>query len=702
MNNSNRISSQNFSQINQNSKYFQPISSTISNMPTNSNIYYQRLLNYSELIHQGSFYLVNNKYQDALETYEKALVLSEKMGDEYKKNESKCNIGIVHFYLGKVIESVNLIQPCFDYIFSICSSAKNNNTIQDLYLLCKSGANLSMGLLTMNSEKNNCLEIINNIISIISNEEDIYKHLFCIKYLNNILFRVNSLININYNFSNNFLYDNIYDENENNIINANQEQFKQINKIFFESFNNFILDQKIEPWIQSLNILYEKMEKLNDSLGLIYIIFNQQMATCLKNDNNPDNIQINLLNNEEVNDSKMKLKSLIEAIRQESSNNQNNDNNNFDNLNINNNEEQFQINDEYINNLIEDYKSKLFLIRKIYQMLSSFEEEICSKLPEDDDYDNNYISQNNNNFNIFTKKYNFSFNFNSEWYLILLLRYTITYFKENIKDFQLKNNLIKEISNVLNLIQSKKIDISKINLSSLDPEISKALSTLLNDVFNIYRTYRTKLLKKYFKKFKLKSKKKNYTDNDQKLERFFNICYSIIYKGKNLKKINYHSTGIKEHFYQIDYENDLFESFSNDNNSERPSKIYEFDNILKVLVGCKTRNIITKINQVNIKKKNCPYLFMSLVLRRRTIDFYFDDEINAKNWFYGLFYYFNISDRSYKINSCTNYILFRLKCKMIKKLREDITKMDECPLSSCMLKYLKTYIKSKYNYKKNF
>ena len=68
---------------------------------------------------------------------------------------------------------------------------------------------------------------------------------------------------------------------------------------------------------------------------------------------------------------------------------------------------------------------------------------------------------------------------------------------------------------------------------------------------------------------------------------------------------------------------------------------------------------------------------MSLVHRKRTIDLFYNNEVSAKKWFYGLFYYFNISERSYKINSCTKYILFRLKCKMINRLGLDITQAND-------------------------
>ena len=82
---------------------------------------------------------------------------------------------------------------------------------------------------------------------------------------------------------------------------------------------------------------------------------------------------------------------------------------------------------------------------------------------------------------------------------------------------------------------------------------------------------------------------------------------------------------------------------------------------------------------------------MSLFLEKRTIDFYFDDEKNAQKWFYGLFRYFKISEREFKIGSCTKYILFRIKCKMINKLGVKISLVNnnDITFAQCLLDYVK-------------
>jgi len=562
------------------------------------------------------------------------------------------------------------------------------NTIKNIYLLCKCGANLCMCHLTLNSENNTYLQIINNIINIISQEEDLYKQLFFINYLNNILFRVNSLLKNSNSYLNNISkYEN--DLKNNDMINlSNEEEYNKIYQLFIESFDAFIATQKIEQWIKSLNIIYKKLEKLNDNSGLIYILFNQQLSLCSKN-NNESNI------NEEVNEAKTKLISLLEAIDDVTNNN----NDNFNNIEDDNNGNIKQtISDEYINNIIEGYKSKLLAIRNIYQRMQSFEEKITLKIQKQNMNSLNQnkgpiniIANNNINYNI----ENFIGNINSQYFLMLLLKYSINYFEENVEDIELKNELINDINITLNLINSKQIDLSKIKLSSIDPEIFQSLSLIINRLFSIYKINK---FRKYFKIYKKNILNTNLNKNLNKekaktsnLKEFFEKQYKYIYNGQFIKKINYNSSGVKKHFYQIDNEEDLFEAFSENQNEKKPEKIYKFDNILKIQYGIKTKNAIDKVKNLNSVKKKDPYLFLSLILKNRTIDLYFDKEKIAKKWFYGFYYYLKRSGRKYKIGSCTNYILFRLKCKMINKLDEDTKKINRIPFCALLEKYYNTF-----------
>ena len=90
------------------------------NITVTPNDLYIKYSNYIELINQGSSFLLNKKFKEALEIFEKALYLSETLKDNYKINKTKCNIGITFFYLGNIGKAINNIKLCFDYIYFIC------------------------------------------------------------------------------------------------------------------------------------------------------------------------------------------------------------------------------------------------------------------------------------------------------------------------------------------------------------------------------------------------------------------------------------------------------------------------------------------------------------------------------------------------------------------------------------------------------
>ena len=431
------------------------------NITVNPNVLYKKYCNYIELINQGSSFLSNKKYKEALEIFEKALYLSETLKDNYKINETKCNIGITFFFLENIEEAIYNIKLCFDYIYSICKKKIGENILQNLYLLCRSGTNLCMCKITMNTEINNCSSIINDIIKIISKEKDMNKQLFCIKCLNNALFQVDSLINNNYSLYN-------LDEDKNNSL------YNNINILFIEAFNKYIDKGEIDPWLNTLNLISQKVEKFDDKGGIINILFNQQIAICIKNNIYFKN---DLLNDHGVNKVKIKLINLIQNISK--------NNNNI-------------IDDEYLNNIIADYKSKLLEITIIYKLLYFFEENIIKN--QQQIINNSYINVGLKNKPKIKYDQNIEFNINSEYYLKLIFQYTIKYFNKNINDIKLKKELIKQINTAQNIINSKEIDISKIDISSIDPDISLYFKRLINSLFQIYnKIFYINILKKYFK-----------------------------------------------------------------------------------------------------------------------------------------------------------------------------------------------------------
>ena len=605
---------------------------------------FQLIEDYIELVGQGSFYVINNQFSEALKVYQDTLSIAQKLRDEFKINESKCNLGLVYFYLGKLKEAVELIQPCYNEIYYKCSSSIGKNNMKNLQLLCKCGANLCMCLLTIYSYNDSCISILNDIIHIISQEKNLYQQILCIEYINNILFRVKSLeINDYKKDNNNSLYGSLNYGNS-------EDEYNEINQFLIHSLNNFIFTNNFEPWIKSLNWLYKKMEQINDDSGIIFVLFNQQMAIFMKNEekvyNNSN--RSNIVNINELNEAKVRLTALLKAVSE--------------GFNNNNNINQIipLINEEFVNNVIKDYKLKLFIIRKIFQLMHSFEEQTKNRIYE----------RNKFGINSYFGGQNILDNNQTENKLIFLFKKTINYFEENIQDPNLKNQLINNVQKTLDLIHSKKIDVSKIDIGALDEEINQYF---INEDKNNNNN-------KDIKKF-------NNEIDEGKLQKFFKSKYKYIYNGDTIEKLNYNNKNLKEHFYQIDKGKDYFQAFKS--NNKNPDKNYEFYNIIQICYGVKTENINNKLKTLKSKGKYIPYLLMSLVLKKRTIDLVFNDDESAKSWFYGLYHHLKITNRKYKIGSCTGYILFRIKCKLINKLGKKYGKINNLRLSSLLNQYLK-------------
>ena len=367
------------------------------------------------------------------------------------------------------------------------------------------------------------------------------------------------------------------------------------------------------------------MEKLNYKSGMIKILLNQLLSKCIKySENNEENNNLN--NEQEYNDAQLKLLCLIKTINQS-----NNKNVEFDN-DFNNNEEEDNINNDQINNMINEYRYKLSIIQEIYEILSSFENKINNnqnKFQNNQMFNKNYYINNIQNNNKYSKKYNsenINQNQNNEYFLKLLLKYTMNYFAKNIEDQSIKNDLINNIQKALDSInnpQNSGLDFSNINITSLDSDLYDNLSNIFTNLDNIilknksrdffYRlnSYKKKDIYKPKISNKLKSvnpiisnkienniqKKQLIKKNipNEKKNDFLEKAYIYIYNGEMINKINFKTMATKEHYFQIEYKTDKLQYFI-DRNAKIPKKEFDFDEILKVKVGIYTLNVKKKIN----------------------------------------------------------------------------------------------------------
>jgi hypothetical protein len=203
----------------------------------------------------------------------------------------------------------------------------------------------------------------------------------------------------------------------------------------------------------------------------------------------------------------------------------------------------------------------------------------------------------------------------------------------------------------------------KKSLENFDKNISNSLIILFGNIIFIYqKNILLKNLRIYKKNvFNIKNK-----ENLLKIENFCKENYIQIKNGQTLTKINLKSNGLLEHFYKIEKENFLI--YKNKDENE-PKKIINLNKIRKFLYGIKSKNIKNKFVNINNDYLNSPFLFLSLITKKRSFDLYLP-EIKLKNWIFGLFYYYFNNKLNYKLFSINNFILTRIKLKSIKKLKE--------------------------------
>ena len=614
-------------------------------------------------------YIRSRDYIRASESYKQCLILSNKLGDNFKIKDSLCNYGVSLYYSGNIDEAITNIESAFN---KIANKEINNNDFLSIQLSLKIISNLIILYLCLNNFNNALimLEHLSNILKNFDNSPNLQLHL--IKNVNYIFFRIESLINL--------------DTMLNDLPRDNHHQI--IIKII-KAFHAYLKSNNIDIWINCLTEEIDNLKSVKDYNGIILALLNIQAGNYIKG---KENMNSNLILN-----SKNKFVELIKALN----NNIPYNNNIYNNSNLSNiNNISNEYTDEEIEKCLSLIKEKMNIAAKIYNLLYTKESAVYNSnigntsnnsnnsfllnnisnppmgsskyyrnyniKPINNSYlnnmtDNTMISNRRNNLNINNNINENNNGLNTIFFTKILLRYALSYIRNNINDPTLVKQLCSHIEFTLKFLNNDDLDISYLKLNDLSPEITKSLELLFKNLFLIYE--RSKL-NNYFQKFKRKIMKLNrkYADiiiNDM-LERY----YSGIKKGEVLMKINYNSKDTKMHFYVLDIKRNSISIF-NKMGANKPESEIPFKKIRKILYGIKTTNLIKKIKTLPYNDQ--PYLYMSFILKDRSIDLAFSDK-SIKKWFYGLYYHLMSINENYKIISCTNFILNRIKMKMNSSL----------------------------------
>ena len=552
-----------------------------------------------------AFQLIRKRnYIEATKTYKTCINIAEELKDNYKIRDSHCNYSISLFYNGKIEESIKILNTNYK---NHLKKQNLNDDMKNIILDLKILSNLSIANLSLNKIEDS-KKSFNNLCNILEKQDDTQTQLNLIKIVLYIFFRVDSLADMNENI------------NEKIIIEENSEQSelnKKIIKKIINSFHSYLKNNDIKIWINCLKEEIENLKTINDYNGMIFAIFNLESSLYIKSVEEKDdkNIQSSL----------SKFSSLIKVLLGE---------NNFDESNVK----------IILNNIKQKMKQAVDMYKKLYNL----ESNVIMKLR---DKKINVEKE---------KKSNNDYNLNSPILVKILLKNSLKYVKDYIKDQDLCKQIEGQITKTIQVLSDKNYNNFSIKLNSISPEISKVILKLLNNLLSIYSKCK---LRKYINIYRHNIGKKKIKKTNIFVDHFIDSYYKGIQLGDSLVKINFNNKSTKTHFYKLHLKKNCIQVYQKENDIDVYKEI-NINSIIKITFGIHSQNLKNKIGSL---PNHQAWLYMSFILSNRSLDLCLNEN-QIKKWYYGLSQYLKNVNKEYKSISRSKYILNRCKMKMANKI----------------------------------
>ena len=552
-----------------------------------------------------AFQLIRKRnYIEATKTYKTCINIAEQLKDNYKIRDSHCNYSISLFYNGKIEESIKILNTNYK---NHLKEQNLNNDMKNIILDLKILSNLSIANLSLNKIEDS-KKSFNDLCNILEKQDDTQTQLNLIKIILYIFFRVDSLAEMNENINEKIIIEENSDQSELN---------KKIIKKILNSFHSYLKNNDIKIWINCLKEEIENLKSINDYNGMIFAIFNLESSLYIKSVEEKDdkNIQSSL----------SKFSSLIKVLLGE---------NNFDESNVK----------IILNNIKQKMKQAVDMYKKLYNLESNAIMKLRDK-----------------KINVEKeKKSNNDYNMNSPILVKILLKNSLKYVKNYIKDQNLCKQIEGQITKTIQVLSDKNYNNFSIKLNSISPEISKVILKLLNNLLSIYSKCK---LRNYINIYRNNIGKKKIKNTNIFLDQFIDSYYKGIQLGDSLVKINFNNKSTKTHFYKLHLKKNCIQVYQKENDNNVYKEI-NFNSIIKITFGIHSQNLKNKIGSL---PNHQAWLYMSFILSNRSLDLCLNEN-QIKKWFYGLSKYLKTVNKEYKSISRSKYILNRCKMKMAYKI----------------------------------
>lgn len=605
--------------------------------------------NYIQLNLAGFQHLRNKNFVQASKAYKKCIFIAQKLeNDDIKVIDSYTNFSVALYFCGKFTEAKRSLEEAFRYSNRLYQSQEVSGNILNIHLrvLC----NLCMIYATFNQvdESKKYFSVILNILD--RYNESPNERLIIFHQVVYTFFRMESLTK--FYEENERLFDTEDKKQDSNQSNLNP-QLKASTKTLF-ALHKFLKDNDPTLWISVLKDEGANFKSSRDVNGFIFTIINKAAANFITNG------KISETDNENFN---YVIKNLNEKY-------QNNKNYNFK--------------EKSNEKILSEMKCRIELCMEFYRRLYQYEEKLMKEIEHVDeqgkvsnkDMDDLINVNPFSNLNYSDQQINLHINHElvegNKVLIKLFMKHCLHYLESSSGNQD--TITMNHIDLSLKLLESNEVNFSGINILSIDSDIIKSLKNLHDNLVLIREKMQMFHMLNRFKYNTL-----GFSDRSlylkQKYEKniyWFQSHFERICQGSELTKVNYNSTGKVEHFYELDPENKclkIYKSTSIKEKDEDKYKTVSFDDIDAVSYGIATDNLKKKFKSIEKKELNKPWLFLSLVMDKRSIDWYMDED-KLRKWFYGLKYYIKENNMIMFVPTTTQYLLMKYKMQMINKLKE--------------------------------
>jgi hypothetical protein len=566
-------------------------------------------------------------YLTARNLFKECVNISRELEDDYKFSDSLANFGITQFFSGKIKDSIENLESAYRISLNIFSNQDQVKILLHLKII----SNLVLGFLSI-GKVSECLSYLNLILETIENLRDSHnENIFYLKSVLFIFFRVESIVNyvqIYHKYSFNIKEKVVVNPENKDRIETNG---MIINRILF-FMHKMLRENDLEIWIQCLNEEAENLKLLKDYNGFIFALYNQYSALYAKNPELNSNL------------AKRKIASLNKILLGD--------------------KEKLQNEEKNIEKILNEMKAKLETSIIIYRKLFELE---------------NKLLQNSETLGIRNENINSSFHKNkpgTKVFLKIFLRHAmrcLDNLQENCLDQEHKvylSQMLAQIKITNDLVENDEINLSPQQIHKIDPELYNSILCLLENISLIRYKFK---LKNYFQELRFetlgyRSKKDLKYIKQLNFETWMSKNLQNICEGSTLTKINFKSSGKKEHFYkfnQVDNSINVYEK-----KTSKSFKTIFLNDIKKFSYGIVSENLKKRFKNMKSSNLNAPWLFFSIILKDKSLDFYLEEN-QLINWFYGIKKILQDNNSEYKLISVNNFLLTRMKFRLLQRLKEE-------------------------------